>query len=77
MKARTLILAVVGSLVVAASPAYAASRAVILSGGGSPVTGPGRAPTAITHKTKTAKITRPAFYPWEAPNHAQVARNSI
>jgi hypothetical protein len=77
MKARTLILAVVGSLVLGVSPAYAGRTAVILSGGGSPVTGPGRAPTAIAHKTKPAKITRPTMLPWEAPNHSQVARNSF
>jgi hypothetical protein len=77
MKARTLILTVVGSLVLAVSPAFAGSRFAIQSDGGSPATGPGRCPTAIEHKTKPVKITRPAMYPWEAPNHSQVARNSF
>jgi hypothetical protein len=77
MKARTLILTVVGSLALAVSPAYAGSTSVILSGGGSPITGAGRAPTAIVHKTRPAKITGPAMLPWEVPNHAQVARNAF
>jgi hypothetical protein len=85
MKARILILTVVGSLALAASPAYAGGNSrqlesVILSDGGSPASATGRAPTAsshgskATHPAKVAHVTKP---PWESPNHSQVARNSI
>ena len=74
MKARILILTVIGSLVAAASPAYGAGPArqlqfVILSDGGGVATSAHRAPTATAH--------RAAKEPWEAPNRSQVARNSF
>jgi hypothetical protein len=65
MKARILVVTVVGSLVLAASPAYGS---VILPDGGAPVS-VHRAPTAIAHH-----LVKP---PWQAPNHNQVSRNSI
>jgi hypothetical protein len=77
MKARIPILTVVGSLVLAVSPAYAAHGALpvrrlqfaILPDGGAAAAPSGRAPTAIVH--------RAAKEPWEAPNRSQVARNSF
>ena len=74
MKARILILTVVGSLVLAASPAYGAGPArqlqfVILPDGGVAATSVYRAPTATAHRVVKE--------PWEAPNRWQVARDSI
>ena len=74
MKARILILTVVGSLALAASPAYAGSSTrqlqfVIAGDGGSGAAPAHRAPTAIRHR-----LIKP---PWVAPNHDQVTRNAI
>ena len=85
MKARILILTIVGSLALAASPAYAGSNtrqleSVILSDGGSPASAAGRAPTASSHRSKSthpARVTHVTKLPWESPNRSQVTRNSI
>jgi hypothetical protein len=78
MKARILILAAGGSLVLAVSPAYAGGsksgaarrlQSVVLPDGASAAAATRRAPTAIVHRTAKA--------PWEAPNRSQVARNSF
>ena len=78
MKARIIIVTVVGSFALVTSPAYAGVRGaqparqvqfVITGDGGSPVAPIKRAPAALTHRT--AKL------PWEAPNRDQVSRNAI
>jgi len=77
MNARIVIITVIGSLALAASPAYAGAGGarharqlefVVLPDGASAAARAGRAPTAIA---------RPAKAPWQAPNHSQVARNSF
>ena len=74
MKARILTLTVVGSLFLAASPAYGAGPArqlqfVILPDGGVAATAAHRAPTATAHRVEKE--------PWESPNRWQISRNSI
>lgn len=77
MKARILVVTVVGSLVLVASPAYAGVRgtqpsrqlqSVVIGDGGS-VAPIRRAPTAFAYH-----LAKP---PWKAPNHDQVTRDAI
>ena len=74
MKARILTLTVVGSLALAASPAYAGGNTrqlqfVIAGDGGSGAAAVHRSPTAVAHHLITP--------PWVAPNRDQVTRNAI